>query len=321
MKNKIIYVKLFILIIFVSVIGCNKEKVQLNALASISPASEDIHQVLYINDSVGFACGGLKYLHGIILKTTDAGTTWDTSLNVGPKVFYTIVKEGNKLFATGFDGYMFMSADTGRSWQEINSPKYKRFNQLCFTNSHHVFAAAGEGFTLGKIYQSDDEGNSWYKEDTFEKSIKSIYFLDELNGFAGSYGSIYRTDNGGGSWQPTTATGDFFVKIQFCSPKVGYASGYFGKVLKTSDGGTTWNKVLNENFQFNEKSNFNDMYFINETMGYVVGNKGYMVKTDDGGNSWQQIDKFTTEDLLGIAINNGVATIVCSHGKIYKLNL
>lgn len=321
MKNKVIYTKLGFLVIFVCLLGCHKEKVQLNALTSITPVSEDIHQVLYINDSIGFACGGLKYLHGFILKTTDAGATWDTSLNVGPKVFYTLVHVGTKLYATGFDGYFFTSADTGKSWQEINSPKYKRINQICFTNSRHVFAAVGEGFTLGKIYQSDDEGNSWYREDTFEKAIKSIYFIDEQNGFAGSYGSIYRTNNGGNTWQPTTATGDFFVKIQFCSPSVGYAVGYFGKVLKTSDGGGTWNKVLNENFQFNEKSNFNNLYFVDENRGFVIGNKGYMLRTNDGGVSWQRIDPFTTEDLMGIAINNGVATIVCSGGKIYQVNV
>jgi len=321
MRKKTVLFKSGLLFIFVCLFGCQKEKVQINARASISPVSEDIHQVLYINDSIGFACGGLKYLHGFILKTTNAGATWDTSFNVGPKVFYTLVQSGTKLYATGFDGYFFTSADTGKSWQEINSPKYKRFNQIYFTNSRHVFAATGEGFTLGKIYQSDDEGNSWYREDTFEKSIKSIYFIDEQNGFAGSYGSIYRTSNGGNTWQPTTATGDFFVKIQFCNTKVGYAAGYFGKVLKTTDGGTTWNKVLNENFQFNERSNFNALYFINENIGYVIGNKGYMVKTNDGGVNWQRIVQFTTEDLLGIAINSGMATIVCSGGKIYQLNL
>jgi photosystem II stability/assembly factor-like uncharacterized protein len=302
-------------------VACSKEKIQLSAVQIQSPITSDWNKVLYINDSIGFICGGNKYAHGYVLVTRDAGNHWDTSFASAPKALYTMVFMNQKLYCTGYDGFYFMSADSGRTWVEWNYPQYKRFNQIFFANNQKVFAAVGEGFDNGTIYQSNDEGLSWSRKDTFVKVIKSLYFIDEQVGFAGSYGSIYKTIDGGNSWQPTTADGDFFVKIEFCTPTIGYAIGYFGKILKTTDAGNHWKKILNENFQFNEKSNFNDACFVNDKKCIVVGNKGYMIQTLDGGESWQSIEKFTQEDLVSVAMNNGVLTTVGSNGVIFKLAL
>ncbi len=312
---------LFCILICLFLVSCSKEKIQLSAVEIHSPILTDWNKILYINDSIGFICGGDKYAHGYVLVTHNAGNSWDTSFASAPKALYTMVFMNQKLYCTGYDGFYFMSADSGRTWVEWNYPQYKRFNQIFFANNQKVFAAVGEGFDNGTIYQSNDEGLSWSRKDTFVKVIKSLYFIDEQIGFAGSYGSIYKTIDGGNSWQPTTADGDFFVKIQFCTPTIGYAIGYFGKIVKTTDGGNKWGKILNENFQFTEKSNFNDVAFISDKKFYVVGNKGYMIQTLDGGDSWQSIQKFTDEDLKAIAVNNGVATVTCSNGKIFKLAL
>ena len=60
---------------------------------------------------------------------------------------------------------------------------------------------------------------------------------------------------------------------------------------------------------------------MNDKKCIVVGNKGYMIQTLDGGESWQSIEKFTQEDLVSVAINNGVLTTVGSNGVIFKLAL
>ena len=92
-------------------------------------------------------------------------------------------------------------------------------------------------------------------------------------------------------------------------------------ILKTTDGGETWSKILNENFSFNEKSNFYDAYFIDDNTGYIVGDNGYIIYTNNGGKKWKQISKFTEENFRAIDKIGNQLILVGSNGKIFKMNI
>lgn len=76
----------------------------------------------------------------------------------------------------------------------------------------------------------------------------------------------------------------------------GFAVGAYGTILKTSDGGLTWNQLP----RFSEYD-FQGVSFFNKLSGYVAGRFGVrnektqevewkvkIFKTEDGGNSWTQ---------------------------------
>src|SRR5688572_20154474 len=70
-----------------------------------------------------------------------------------------------------------------------------------------------------------------------------------------------------------------FNHIQFLSGKVGYTDGY-GKLLKTQDGGTSWDTVYND-----KETTIVDVHFINENMGFFSSEKRgntFLNKTKDG---------------------------------------
>ena len=99
--------------------------------------------------------------------------------------------------------------------------------------------------------------------------------------------------------------------------KIGYVVGSSGAIIKTNDGGTTW-----ETLKSGTENNLNSVYFINKYIGYAVGDEGTIIKTIDGGATWTPLIS-GTDDPLGFVQftdeNNGYAvTTYIDGGKVLK---
>ena len=85
---------------------------------------------------------------------------------------------------------------------------------------------------------------------------------------------ILKTTNGGGTWETQNAGIDkVLFDVSMLDNKVGYASGYDNKVLRTNDGGATWNLS-----QLQGDIRWLPIYSIfpmSSSKAYVVGGLGY----------------------------------------------
>ncbi len=89
----------------------------------------------------------------------------------------------------------------------------------------------------------------------------------------------------------TTNSSSNLKGIHFPTALIGYAVGDNGTILKTTDGGTTWNSITT----LFPGDWFWDVHFVNADTGYVVGETdpgsnpcglGIIIKTTDGGATW-----------------------------------
>lgn len=71
--NKIILLLFFTTPLFFT--SCIKQKINASVIEINSPTIDDLNDILFVNDSIGFIVGGEKYDHGVVLKTTNAGNT------------------------------------------------------------------------------------------------------------------------------------------------------------------------------------------------------------------------------------------------------
>jgi photosystem II stability/assembly factor-like uncharacterized protein len=93
------------------------------------------------------------------------------------------------------------------------------------------------------------------------------------------------TSQGGWFWQNPSPQGNTIFAIEFVSEKVGWMSGDYGRILKTIDGGITWN------FQNSgTEMAITDISFINENQGWACGHSGVIIHTEDGGENWNTQD-------------------------------
>ena len=78
-------------------------------------------------------------------------------------------------------------------------------------------------------------------------------------------------------------------EIDFPTPTTGYIVGDSATILKTTDGGETWNQIPLTGITINPlSSNIIDVDFVDENIGFIVfdnANEG-PYKTSDGGASW-----------------------------------
>lgn len=117
--------------------------------------------------------------------------------------------------------------------------------------------------------------------------------------------------------------------VFFVNSEVGYSVGNAGNILKTNNGGETWDLleylsmsgIINPNLL--TSAILSTIYFVDESVGYVGGGRenftiiststdGVFLSTENGGSTWQ---RRYIEDVIGVADlffsdrNNGVALV------------
>ncbi len=127
----------------------------------------------------------------------------------------------------------------------------------------------------------------------------SAFFTDSLKGWIlGSTSSeneavILRTADGGSTWEKYLIAGIDSYNDIFF---VNTNTGYFSsntQIFKTIDGGKQWQKLYSDT-----NHTFHTLFFLNPDTGWASGAPGTILKTTDGGSTWTPYE--TPDDLNNI---------------------
>ena len=223
-----------------------------------------LHSVYVNDDNTGCAVGD----YGTILKTINGGTTWTVQLSGTSYLLYFVCSANpGKLYVVGDYGTIFTTIDGGSTWTALSG---------CITTdllSSVFFTDANTGYAVGGV------DNHW----------------DE------TVGIILKTTNGGNTWSSIWTGQTYHLNsVFFTDGNTGYAVGYVfefwngkltkGAILKTTDGGTTWNSQYSTVLQ----ESFNSVYFTDSNTGYIACGGGTILKTSDAGQTWATQSSGTT---------------------------
>jgi photosystem II stability/assembly factor-like uncharacterized protein len=297
--------------------SCKKDQIELLTQEVDSHTSLPLFNLFFVNDSVGYACGGDKYSIGIFLKTLDGGRTWTSPDSIIPKVAFTqYFFSASEGYVAGYETWLAYTNDSGATFSA--NPEYKlETNGIAFGDRLHGVRANGSGFADGVIQSTNDGGQSW-TSNSLSNSLKCVVYADPNTAFLGGYGVIYKSTDAGQTFSPLDIHGDFFVAADFPSPSVGYFAGYQRMILKTTNGGNSFTKVMKENAPFASREHFEAIDFWDENNGFVAGDNGVMYQTNDGGEHWKKIKAFTDVTLRSIHLFSPTSGIVAGdNGKIF----
>lgn len=285
----------------------------------ISNISDALYAFSFINENVGYATGD----HGVIFKTIDGGLNWTWAGFQQGRIYNTSMYgihflDANTGFATGARGRIIKTVDGGKTWKE-NSPTYNDVNKLDFLTKDLGYAQVGNSF-----YKTNNAGQDWtfVGEIDYDRyhSVSTFKFLNENIGYAatgGTYGGAYfKTTDGGVTWNMLVDVIDEGINaISLINENVAYICGGYNreKVMKTIDGGQTW--------ELRSSNSFTEMQFLDENTGYAHNNYDKkLYKTIDGGLKWSVV--FTAEEEVRsidfINANNGY--ILDYYGSVYSTN-
>lgn len=295
--------------------SCHKGEMTLHTQRVDSHTAHDLNDVKFVNDSVGYICGGPRYLSGIILRTADGGHSWSVPDSIVQATLYTMhffsVQEG---FIAGFYGHMAYTGDGAQTFSTLSFSSIA-INQLSFYGRQRGVAACGWGYKGGPIYNTEDGGNTWRQAyfDSLHTFIGCAY-LDDSTVVVCGYGTVVRSTDGGRTYHVVKENGDFYQTMKFVNTSTGYTVGYQGEIIKSTDGGQSWRIVKGGNGFFGKVDHLMGVDFIDENNGYAVGESGLMVHTSDGGLSWKTVKPFTGERLRAVHMFSATSGIVVGGG-------
>ena len=294
------------------------------------PEIQNLNDVCFVNEQKGWVVGE----GGLIQFTGDGGTTWETQHKneTWDENFKSVCfANENEGWVVGW-GQIYHTTNAGQNWEKQTKPYTLGDIEDVF------FIDEDMGWIVGYykiILKTTDGGENWIKISNDLDSGKDffgVYFTDALHGCAVgspdfSFDSCYImvTEDGGDTWVDTTPEDVSRLNdVYFINQDTGYACGYDGNIIKTTDGGYSWNLIYEdygltaENIYFFDDDHGivtglfeyaitqdggetwtkyyidNNMIFTgfdaaNDTAGYVVGLGGLVAKTTDRGYNWEQI--------------------------------
>ncbi len=199
-----------------------------------------ITNLSFVSDSIGFVADEV----GVIYKTTDGGSNWET---------FQIDEEN-----TTFGAFLFFSKDTGivastagriyrttdgcKTWKCVNTNiSLHRLNSFFALDRNHVWAAGG----FGRVLFSEDTGATWSILPTQTTDYyQAIQFVDPMHGWAvGEIGLVARTCDGGYSWTTDTIPGmPSLFHVDFVNKDTGWVAGLQGSIFVSTNSGHTWHQ-------------------------------------------------------------------------------
>ncbi|MCB2221765.1 MAG: choice-of-anchor D domain-containing protein [Bacteroidetes bacterium] len=236
-------------------------------------------------NQIGYSIGqSLTYNGvGIVIKTTDGGSTWEQLTPEGiPGLQGCSFLDLNTGFAVGWDGYMIKTTDGGSTWDTIVvQPNIWQMVDVEFWDYDHGIVTAWTDGT----FVTDDGGLTWTAATGITTAPQMIEYADENTVFlVGGEDRINRSTDGGYTWSEVYSTGvpgNILLGVDFLNSDFGIATGDYGHVLTTTDGGDSW--VLTE--PFNDQL-LHVAYIWDQDSIWICGTPELVYKTTDGGNNW-----------------------------------
>lgn len=159
--------------------------------------------------------------------------------------------------------------------------------------------------------------SQWYPQNSGTTAfLKSAYFLNENTGWVCADNIVLKTTNGGDNWTTINVPG-YHSMLTFVNENYGWVCGQSGSILRTSDGGLTW-ETQNSGTIFH----LNDIKFYDQNTGFVTGFGKTLLRTTNGGSTWENSlapSAYPTMHALYIKNANEVY-VTADFSYIYKSN-
>jgi photosystem II stability/assembly factor-like uncharacterized protein len=288
--------------------------------------------------------GWLVNTRGETYRTSDAGASW-TQLGVLAGVplrcvGFVTAERGwagniNTTNNPTPDRALFETLDGGRRWTNISARiQGPQVVGLCGLRVVSASTAVAVGRWNGPpvFVRTTDGGRTWISRDLRPQAsgLVDVHFFDQRSGVAvGGLGVgsseaeqrssrtvILATGDGGATWETRYASasvGQWAWKVHFVSRQVGYVTTEGptpdGSVLKTTDGGRTWQRLLVE-----AGRSFEGVGFVTPERGWVASPQT-LFATSDGGATWRSLG-------FGLSINRmrvlGEDQVVACGQRVYR---
>ncbi|HEX9252170.1 MAG TPA: T9SS type A sorting domain-containing protein [Ignavibacteriaceae bacterium] len=298
-----------------------------------------LRYVYAVDDNIVWACGN----SGVILKTTDGGTTWATLTSPSAtSTMYTLAAfDATTAWVTGTVGgsadvSIWKTTDGGTTWSlQYNNPTGFGDGIKMFDANNGVYYGDPDPVTSSnwEILTTSNGGANWNRvpagnyppADSTGGEVgvacnlftlgNTVWFSSYTS--AGTIDFVYKSTNKGLNWTRSSfqaiSGGSSF--ISFKDQLNGIIVCLDNTIATTTDGGTTWTPSSVSGVGFRSIVN------VPEYESYVtVGSSGASHYTKDNGATWLPLTTGITSTLYWVTTSGNYCWAVGNSGVILKLN-
>lgn len=213
-------------------------------------------------------------------------------------IFQALAANGRAIVAGTQSGALLVSTDGGKQWKR----------NVVGPVSIVGLATCPDGSFVGidfyhTVWHAAADAAKWESVKLDKPRTALAVSCDLANRWwvAGTNSTIAGSADKGKSWQVSDLGEDAqLTSVQFVDAQNGIATGEFGLVVKSSDGGKTWaknGKIPDEFYPY-------AALFLNRDEGWVSGLAGQVLHTRDGGNTWEKQTNATGAPLYRLLMHD-----------------
>jgi len=285
-----------------------------------TPATaQTVMSLKFFNNNTGYHSGILYNGSTMnIYKTTNGGLNYTAqNSNYTSQRFMSIYMiHPDTVFISGNYGKILRTVNGGNNWITLYSDTTLQFWGLFFVNSNTGYVAGSNG----RIMKTTNKGDNWIIQTTpTSTALDGIYFVNETTGYVGGANIFLKTTDAGQTW--VNMVGSFISPFEtaqavyFSDENTGLYSTNAARIVRTTDGGNTWNLV----YSLSGGGAVWGLSFPSPLVGYGCTSVGTVLRTINGGLNWTEQATPLTENLYEIcfpSVNTGY--IASWSGKILK---
>ncbi|OHC57569.1 MAG: glycosyl hydrolase [Pseudomonadales bacterium RIFCSPLOWO2_02_FULL_63_210] len=191
-------------------------------------------------------------------------------------VLLALTRAGERLVAVGERGIILLSDDSGATWRQAQVPASVSLTSVQFVDAEQGWAVGH----LGVVLHSADGGETWSKQ------------LDGIQAAQLALASAQQGDDAkllkAAEWLVADGPDKPFLDLNFRDRQHGYVVGAYGLILRTSDGGASWQAWMG---QVENPEGLN-LYAIRAQGDqlFIAGERGLLLRSSDGGQSFQALE-------------------------------
>lgn len=225
---------------------------------------------------------------------------------------------GNRLVSVGSNGKVIVSDNDGQDWRRIETGYYNSLSSIQATDQQTAYLSGSSNLLL----KTQNGGLNWFNINAPKAGNGNFFFYSSLIGYVFGDGGIFKTSDGGKSWKKQISAADYgsvLYSAFFTDENNGFICGSSQTLLRTKNGGETWEKVSMSALGTN--SSLNLITFINANTGFIVSSAGDILQTKDGGNSWARTSTISTSGWTAMRIyfvNAKEGYIITPANQYYK---
>jgi photosystem II stability/assembly factor-like uncharacterized protein len=223
-----------------------------------------------------------------------------------------LAKAGDDVVAVGQRGHILRSADGGQSWKQASVPVSSDLVAVSFPTPTQGWAVGHDGVVL----HSTDGGATWTKQlDGRELGALMKGHYEKL-AQAGELGEDAETWLREAEQFGAQGAENPFLDVWFKDERNGFVVGAFNLILRTTDGGASWEPWLHRTDNPN-RLHFYALRQIGDTL-YLAGEQGLMLKLDEGGGQFKAVETPYQGTYFGLAGKPGAVLAFGLRGHIFR---